>query len=599
MTDRDLRFWLMGGLIAALSMATADAALITNTWAALGSGKWETGADWDHGVPSLTYSLISLRPVGGLSAGATIDVDTVINHVSTGCLTVSNLTVAGGPPIFSTTATLLLTNANNTAGNIGLTIVNALNINARGNVIITNSRLHVGSPAPFFDDGLFVNGYLLLNTGELVTSNCFAFVGNAGNGTMTVQDGQWHAGYVGVGNGGQGTLNIAGGTTRITPYLSLGHTEGTAMTNTGTGTVLMTGGELITTNTSIVLVEVVIGSPGVGYMTISNGFWYSSDVIVGGTLTIAGGTALLSSGNYGNLFIGLRTNGTVLMTGGELIVTNDYTRTWIGFATKYANTVAQMTVSNGTWRAKSVWVTWRDEADPDPTGEAGSGMLTIAGGLSLISSNLTLGNSVCSGIATVEMNGGSVFVTNATGDAVLDVHSGTFTLRGGSLVVDKLVLGHCGHFIRAGGTLTVASVSLSPYDDADGDGLPNWWEQVNGYDVFDPTTGVDDSDRDGLDNFVEYSLRTDPHDPADPLHITGIARENDDIRVTWNYVPVPGSSFAQCVLEAGPTVTGAWANVSAPITLPYGFFTVSETNLVDPGAMTNFPTRFYRVRWVP
>jgi hypothetical protein len=197
------------------------------------------------------------------------------------------------------------------------------------------------------------------------------------------------------------------------------------------------------------------------------------------------------------------------------------------------------------------------------------------------------------------MYGGNMFITNANHDAVLDVRGGAFTLRGGSLVVDKLVVGMCGHFIRGGGTLTAGSITLAPNDDADGDGLPNWWEQLYGFDVFDPTTTVADSDGDGLDNFVEYWLNSNPLNPSDPLHITRIARESNDIRVTWNYVPVPGSSFQHCILEAGSTLTGPWVNVGGPITLPSGFFTVEETNRLDPGALTNYPARFYRVHWTP
>ena len=48
--------------------------------------------------------------------------------------------------------------------------------------------------------------------------------------------------------------------------------------------------------------------------------------------------------------------------------------------------------------------------------------------------------------------------------------------------------------------------------DADGDGLPDWWERGYGFDPLDPSDALADGDGDGLTNAREYELGTDPTD---------------------------------------------------------------------------------------
>src|ERR1041384_647169 len=96
-----------------------EAALTTNSWL-LFSGKWEDGAHWSAGVPASSNAVNVIS--NGLSGTATIDTATVTQHVINGCMTISNLVVGGSPH------TLFLNNANNTPGNIGLTILNSFTI---------------------------------------------------------------------------------------------------------------------------------------------------------------------------------------------------------------------------------------------------------------------------------------------------------------------------------------------------------------------------------------------------------------------------------------------------------------------------------------
>ena len=128
------------------------------------------------------------------------------------------------------------------------------------------------------------------------------------------------------------------------------------------------------------------------------------------------------------------------------------------------------------------------------------------------------------------------------------------------LVVDKLVMtNECGTFIHAGGDLTVGSVLLDPNLDADGDGLPNGWEQAHGLDPLSSigNDGADgDPDGDGLSNLEEYQLGTDPMDRTSPYHITAIHRQGSDVLVTWMTV----NGKTNVLQSARGTANGSYSN---------------------------------------
>ncbi len=72
--------------------------------------------------------------------------------------------------------------------------------------------------------------------------------------------------------------------------------------------------------------------------------------------------------------------------------------------------------------------------------------------------------------------------------------------------VNVLVRGF-GSFYRTFTFRTICS-----WDDFDGDGLPNDWEETYGLDGYDPTDVDLDTDSDGLTNLEEYEEGTDPID---------------------------------------------------------------------------------------
>jgi len=89
---------------------------------------------------------------------------------------------------------------------------------------------------------------------------------------------------------------------------------------------------------------------------------------------------------------------------------------------------------------------------------------------------------------------------------------------------------------QAGAQAVVAKVSLyvdpahpsclvwpcvGEFADTDGDGLPDWWEELYfGGATLAMATG--DEDRDGQDNAEEYGAGTDPGDPVSELRVTGL-----------------------------------------------------------------------------
>jgi hypothetical protein len=54
---------------------------------------------------------------------------------------------------------------------------------------------------------------------------------------------------------------------------------------------------------------------------------------------------------------------------------------------------------------------------------------------------------------------------------------------------------------------------LTAAGDADGDGIPNYWETTHGLNPFNYADGSEDADRDGLVNYLEYQYGTDINNP--------------------------------------------------------------------------------------
>jgi thrombospondin type 3 repeat protein len=250
-----------------------------------------------------------------------------------------------------------------------------------------------------------------------------------------------------------------------------------------------------------------------------------------------------------------------------------------------------LVTDGGVWRCMILHLSERGSiTGPWPVGDNS----LVVGGGSVFATNLTVGFASATCDNFVQLDSGSVMVTNAAANATLEVRYGQFILNGGLLQVDKLVITNsCARFIRNGGTLIYGSLLLDATMDADGDGMLNGWEQLYGLDPLNAADGNVDSDGDGFANLQEFQAGTDPNNSASAFRITNIAQEDNDVRVAWRM----GSNRTNA-LQAAAGDGGLYTNQFADI------FTVTntvgtETNYLDAGAATNTPARFYRIRLVP
>ena len=315
-----------------------------------------------------------------------------------------------------------------------------------------------------------------------------------------------------------------------------------------------------------------------GWATVSNGTMLARGLEISGNASFAGGTVSVLTNL---LCVGCQEGGTGAMwiTGGELIAPNS--PTLIG---NYSCS-GQLTISNGTMLAAGVTV----------GGAPGArGTLAVAGG-EIVAGGLLVGTLPCDGTGAVVATGGSVFVTNAAHSAVLEVRNGAFTVDGGMVVADTLVITNaCGRFVHTGGSLVVGNLVLDPNLSAVGDGIPNGWKQQFGLDPLDPTVANADPDGDGMSNLQEYLAGTDPTNSASSFRITSLVQTGYDILVTWSSGVGKTNALQAMAGDAGGGYSDTFSDIFI-VTNTVG----TTTNHLDIGAVTNFPTRFYRVRLAP
>jgi len=278
----------------------------------------------------------------------------------------------------------------------------------------------------------------------------------------------------------------------------------------------------------------------------------------------------------------------LINSGNSLVVSNfGLVKTFSGGNGGTNNSVR--VVDNGVWQGKLLSIGW--------TGSSNS--LVIAGG-GVFATNFTVGflanpagNPPAACDNFVQLDSGSLIVTNAAHNATLQVEHGKLILNGGLLQVDRLVMTNgCGLFVRNGGTLIVGSLVLDPNLDADGDGIPNGWEQAYGLDPLNAADANVDSDGDGFSNLQEYLAGTDPTNNASNLRITSITPQGNSLLVIWT-TGVGKTNALQAGGGAGYSTNG-FSDIFV-VTNTLG----TITNYLDVSATTNVPARYYRVRLVP
>jgi hypothetical protein len=158
---------------------------------------------------------------------------------------------------------------------------------------------------------------------------------------------------------------------------------------------------------------------------------------------------------------------------------------------------------------------------------------------------------------------------------------------GKSLVIQDPLLTQVGNYrvrVTSGASSVFSNPASLAIPDADGDGLPNYWETLNGFNnaVNDATL---DSDGDGQSNAAEFLAGTNPFDPASQL------------AASVTKVAVSGGYAIEFVAQSTRAYTVQYkAFVTDPTWLPlqqvpaaYGTRTILVT---DPALQGQ---RFYRV----
>ena len=322
--------------------------------------------------------------------------------------------------------------------------------------------------------------------------------------------------------------------------------------------------------------SVVVGNGGrvnddfctIGYDT---GSLYNQ-LLVTGTGSICSNNTVTYVGDFGS-------SNTMVISSNALVV--DYWGLVGEEDSSHDNTV--YVNSGGVWRNQQLAI-----------GDLGShNAMFVDGGSVFVTTLMTVGYDPLYYNNLTELDSGQIVVTNQAHNAVLEVYGGSFLLTGGTLNVDTLIVTNDGaQFMQIGGTLIYRNLQLTPAYDADGDGIPNGWEQSHGLDPFNPFDADADPDHDGMTSWQEYMAGTNPTNAASRLAITSITVTNGNVRVNWQ--AVGGRSY---VVQTNSGSGAAFVDASPLITVPGS--SVVNTNYVDPGAATNGLMRFYRVRIGP
>jgi T5SS/PEP-CTERM-associated repeat protein len=292
-----------------------------------------------------------------------------------------------------------------------------------------------------------------------------------------------------------------------------------------------------------------------GYIKIGNVSTANSLVISNGGVVVDGNGAIsFNPGSSGNM--ATVTGSGSVWSNGILNVGNDGGASTLTIINSGAVVSSNSFIGNFlTSSSNSVYVTNIGALQSDTlyVGYQGSSNSLVVSGGSVFATNLVVGaaSTTCDNLLQVDVTHqlfgqSTVIVTNALGNAVLEVRHGALVLAAGVVQADTLVITNsCAQFVHTGGTLIVGNV------------------------VLDPNT----------------------------FRIVSVTPQGNDLLVTW--MMAPGATNTLQVAAGGPG-NSYNTNGFTDIFIVTNNTTVGTvTNYLDIGAATNAPARYYRARLVP
>lgn len=136
-------------------------------------------------------------------------------------------------------------------------------------------------------------------------------------------------------------------------------------------------------------------------------------------------------------------------------------------------------------------------------------------------------------------------------------------------------------------TWSVGGDPVNTTEDADGDGLPDGWENRYGLDRGAAADALLDSDNDGASNFAEFKSGTNPTDAASVFRILRLTHQPQEVRV--EFIAPTGQSFQ--LEQATDANQPEWNSIGPVLHAQGGVLTLTDT---APAATHGF----YRVRLV-
>jgi len=274
--------------------------------------------------PGSPGSLTVADGTGSFSGALCIGFDT--NAVGDVLLLTGQLTLTNGPTAVGLYGNGQLYIADNSIMMSDQPVIVGQGADSQGAVVMDNSSWIAGEDV-VAGEYAGANGVVQITSSQFsVPSGFLTLIGGAGSGQQTWNNATVSVGSVEIGSEArsQGTLTMVGSTVNVQGPLVIGTGIGS------TGTVWMSGGQLVATN-----LPVVVAVWGDGVITISNGNWIGNSMQLGlyystnstpltpaqGTLNLDGGSASL----YSNLVLGNCPTGgvgVVNVAGGSLYVTN-------------------------------------------------------------------------------------------------------------------------------------------------------------------------------------------------------------------------------------------------------------------------------------